>query len=80
MEVLRASELGLIRKWFRDTNSHEKKIYGRREIKRYTKKPISFNDLYPAFVLWAFGIFVSVLVFIYELFVYKKSLKLRYIE
>lgn len=65
-EVLRAVELGLVQKWFRDARYYGKRFHAQRSTLYYDYKQFSMSDLYPVFFVWAAGLCLSLLVFIVE--------------
>lgn len=68
LEILRAVEIGLMRKWMRDKSYNREKIYlDRDDNKFFNMRPFVLHDLYPAFAIWVFGICLSVVAFFGEL-------------
>lgn len=81
VEMLRAVELGLVQKWFKDAAYHERKIYGYRENNMYSSRPLGLHELYPVFIMWALGVCLSILAFVCELLLNKFfAVKLPYLE
>lgn len=71
VEMLRAVELGLVQKWFKEAAYHEKKFYAYRENNMYSSKPLGLHELYPVFIMWALGVFFSIVAFVCELLLNK---------
>lgn len=65
--ILKTVEVGLMQKWCKDVRSYAKKIHAHREHTKYIKKRLALQDLYPVFIIWVFGVSLSLLTFIGEL-------------